>query len=86
MIVSLLRAYRGKICTFYRKEVDGDNYGWVGKLQNYNRSFFKIEGLDGRVRLLNRKSVDIIIKGNWASELEVKIDPNFKDKDSKDPE
>ena len=69
----------GKFCTFYRKEDNGANYGWTGVLLGHDQEYLKIEGPDGHVRLLSKRSLDIIIEGNWATQLEVRIDPNFKD-------
>ncbi len=77
---NLLKKYKGKFCTFYRKEDDGTNYGWIGTLLDFDRDYVKIKCTDGKIRLLNRHVLDIIIDGNWAMELEVKIDPNSKDK------
>lgn len=77
-MMSLLKQFRGKVCTFYREEEDGTNYGWTGVLLGYDKKYLRIRGSDGHVRLLNQRSLDIIIEGNWAAELEVKLDPSFK--------
>ena len=78
---SLLKNLKGKFCTFYREEDDNTNYGWTGTLIDYDRDYLKIEGADGHIRLLNKRTLDIIIEGDWAAQLEVRIDPNFKKKD-----
>lgn len=74
----LLKAYKGKICTYYRRDVSGDNYGWVGRLVDYDKKLLKIRCTDNSIRLLNRGVLDVIIEGNFAYELEVTIDPSSR--------
>ena len=74
----LLKQFKGKYCTFYREGVDRSNYGWTGVFLEYDSDYIKIKGDDGHVRLINQRALNIIIAGNWAAELDVRIDPNFK--------
>lgn len=74
----LLRRFRGKFCTLYREEGDGTSYGWTGTVLGYDRVYIKVKGPDGRVRLINQSSLDVIIEGNWAAELEVRVNSNSK--------
>lgn len=37
----LLKSLIGKFCTYYRKDIDGDNYGWAGELLDYDRNYLK---------------------------------------------